>query len=199
MKIFLRNLFFVSLIVMISCTPDDSIVPGSKTFASAKINLISSTDGKVYTKGELTGNVSMVFQDGVTTTTITLFGMEANTSHAMHVHQGSLENPGRHWNQNIFTTFCNEKSMGELWAKPAAGDVGNIEIDAEGNGTFTLQTDLWSLDQELDSDIDGNVLFIHQMSENFAEECDPNHQHTHGHTNAKIAGGVLTLAPLTDN
>lgn len=198
MKTFAKILLFVSIISLISCTKDDVFEPGPKTFASADIYSISTTDGELYTQGELTGNMTMVYQDGVTSTTITLFNMEPNTIHAMHIHQGSLENPGRHWNQNIFTSFCNEKSLGEVWAKPAAGDVGNIEIDEEGNGTFTLQTDLWTLNQELDSDIENNVLFIHQMEENFAEECDPNHQHQHGHTNAKIAGGVIGLLPVEE-
>lgn len=193
MKHFIQILLSSSLVWLLSCSPDNSVPPGPITQASGTIFLVSSVDGETYTQGAPTGEVSMVYQDGVTTTIITLFNQEPSTSHAMHVHRGTLEAPGRHWNQNIFTTFCNTKSMGEIWAKPAAGDVGNIDIDDDGNGTFMIETDLWSLDQGLDSDIEGNVLFIHQNAENFAEECDPNHQHQHGHTNAKIAGGVIVL------
>ncbi|WP_420577145.1 superoxide dismutase family protein [Ekhidna sp.] len=168
--------------------------PGPKTFAAADIYWVSSEDGTSYTKGEWMGNASFVYQDGVTTLEVSLSDMEPNSSHAMHLHQGTLEEPGRHWNKGKFITFCDSISMGKLWQKPFAGDVGNIEIDAEGNGSFTLQTDLWSLGTEDDGDISGTVLFIHEQFEDFEYECDPTHDHPPGgHMNPKIAGGTVVL------
>ncbi|MEQ9405386.1 MAG: superoxide dismutase family protein [Cyclobacteriaceae bacterium] len=188
-----QTIFLLSLSLLISCGDDNPVVSGPKTFASSDIYAVTSTDGKIFTPGELTGNVELVYQDGVTTMEVSVYNMEPGTSHAMHLHMGTLEEPDRHWNQNIFTPFCNERSLGELWAKLFAGDIGNIEIDADGVGTFTIQTDLWTLGEDADTDIQNTVLYIHQKPEDFAIECDPNHGHTHGHTNAKIAGGTIVL------
>lgn len=188
----LLKLFFLTL--LLSCTKDDGFVPGPKTFAAADIYSITTEDGENYVSGEWVGNVSFAYQDGVTKMEVSISNFEPDGSHAMHLHMGSLETPGRHWNQNtLANNFCNARSLGEVWAKPFAGDVGNISVDSEGNGSFTLETDLWTLGQGLDSDIEGTVLFIHEEKENFLNECDPNHQHQHGHTNEKIAGGTVVL------
>lgn len=190
----MKNIFLISLAFLVSCSSDEEETPaGPITHAAADINSVTSEDGENFTKGELTGNVSLQYQDGITTMVVSVFNMEANSSHAMHLHMGSLEIPGRHWNQNVLTAFCNVESMGRIWAKPFAGDVGNLDIDADGNGSFTIQTDLWTLGLGEDSDIDDTVLFIHQTSEDFINECDPNHGHNHGHVNSKIAGGAVVL------
>ena len=181
----------ILVFAFVSCKDSD---PGPKTFAAADIYLVSTNDETVYEKGEWTGNAEFVYQDGVTSLKVSLSGMEPNTSHAMHLHDGSLEEPGRHWNQGKFVAFCKELSLGEVWAKTFAGDIGNIEIDAEGNGTFTIKTDFWSLGTDDEKDISGTVLFVHEKFEDFANECDPGHSHPpHGHTNAKIAGGTVIL------
>lgn len=172
----------------------DNSEPGPKIFAAADIYWVSSEDGEVYEKGELMGNASFVYQDGVTTLEVSVSGMTPNTQHAMHLHQGTLEEPGRHWNRGGFVNHCDVKSMDRFWLKPFAGDIGNIAIDANGNGTFSVQTDLWTLGTNNDFDISGTVLFIHEKYEDFANECDPFHSHPpHGHNNPKIAGGTVVL------
>ena len=82
--------------------------------------------------------------------------------------------------------------MGDAWEKKFAGDVGNIEIDANGDGQFNLSTDLWTLGTGDDTDVAETVLFFHALSEDFAIECDPSH-HPGGHANSKIAGGSFVL------
>jgi len=193
------KVFALLIIALLFAACEEQKEPGPKTFAVADIYWVSSEDGSIYTRGEWTGKASFVYQDGVTTLEINLSGMEPNSSHAMHLHQGTLEEPGRHWNQGGFKNHCSEKSLGEFWLKPFAGDVGNIEIDAEGNGQFSLKTDLWSLGTDADSDITGTVLFIHQNFEDFGNECDPAHHHPPGgHMNPKIAGGTVGLVFETE-
>ncbi|MEO9485638.1 MAG: superoxide dismutase family protein [Ekhidna sp.] len=178
--------------LFISCGDDKA--PGPKTFATADIYLVSSSDGETFEQGTWIGNAAFIYQDGVTSLKVSLAGLEPNSQHAMHLHQGTLENPGRHWNQNrLDRGFCNIRSLGEVWAKTFAGDIGNIDIDGEGNGTFALKTDLWALGTDDEKDVAGTVLFVHENFEDFANECDPGHGHQHGHTNAKIAGGTVVL------
>lgn len=185
--------FLLTLLILIACKKDETPEPGPKTFATADIHWVSTEDGEIYEEGDLMGNASLVYQDGVTTLDISVEGMEPNTQHAMHLHQGTLREPGRHWNKGKFIAFCDSISLGEYWLKPFAGDVGNISVDASGDGTFTIQTDLWSLGTDSESDISGTVLFIHEKYQDFGNECDPNHKHDHGHMNPKIAGGTVAL------
>ncbi|MEP0985328.1 superoxide dismutase family protein [Ekhidna sp.] len=187
----MRVVVLLLSILALSCSKDAE--PGPKTFAATDIYFVSLAEDETYTQGVWTGNAEFIYQDGVTTLKVNLSGMVPNSSHAMHLHEGTLAEPGRHWNQSKFVSFCREMSLGAVWAKTFAGDIGNIEIDAEGNGSFFMKTDLWSLGTDDDLDISGTVLFVHENSEDFANECDPNHGHGHGHTNAKIAGGTVVL------
>lgn len=193
----MRYLILIPFVLFLACSSDDSSQEASpKTLATAEIYTVNLGLGLLYVADEKIGEADFVYQDGVTTMEVNVT-MAPNTSHAMHLHMGTLEEPGHHWNQNVLTAFCNVRSLGEVWARPKAGDVGNIDIDAEGNGTFMLSTDLWSIDTGEDSDILGTVLYVHLTSEDFITECDPNHSHSHGHTNAKIAGGTLVIAEQT--
>ncbi|WP_420316632.1 superoxide dismutase family protein [Ekhidna sp.] len=193
----LSSILLILILTFISCTSDDPTPePGPLVLANATIFWVDSPDGETYESGEQMGFATFAYQDGITTFELRVNGMEPNTAHAMHLHMGTLEEPGRHWNQGKFVAFCEAESMGRLWLKPFAGDVGNIQVDEEGNGEFELQTDLWSVGTQDESDILGTILFIHHKSQDFADECDPGHKHEPGaHTNAKIAGGTVTIAP----
>lgn len=187
----MRVLTVLLSIFFLSCNDDKE--PGPKTFATAEIYLVSLNEEETFEQGASVGHAKFVYQDGVTSLTVNLSGMEPNGAHAMHLHEGTLAEPGRHWNQGQFVSFCGAFSLGEVWAKTFAGDIGNIAIDNDGNGTFTLKTNLWQLGTDDESDISGTVLFVHENFEDFANECDPNHGHDHGHSNAKIAGGTVVI------
>ena len=133
-------------------------------------------------------------QDGnVVQLKITLSGMTPNSYKAVHIHHGSIEEPGRHWNRGSFFASCDALSLGRYWGKPFIGDVGNVRIDASGNGLFTLRTDLWSINTGDPSDVIGRPIIIHDQGQDFAEECNPNHDHNHLHSNPKIGGGTIQL------
>ena len=134
----------------------------------------------------------------IVTLHIQLRGITPNTSKAIHIHNGSISEPGRHWNQQSLYAFCNSRSMGQLWAKPFAGDVGNVEIDADGTGELIIQTDLWALNSGDEKDIIDKIIIVHDDPENFALECDPKHSHDHLHSNLKIGGGAIALTTNTD-
>ncbi|WP_425390236.1 superoxide dismutase family protein [Ekhidna sp.] len=193
----ITSVLLILTLTLIGCKSDDPAPePGPLVLANAAIFWVDAQDDETYELGDQMGFVTFAFQDGVTTFKLRVNGMEPNTAHAMHLHMGTLEEPGRHWNQGKFVAFCEVKSMGRLWLKPFAGDVGNIQVDDNGDGEFELQTDLWSVGTQDETDILGTVLFIHHKSQDFANECDPNHKHEPGaHMNAKIAGGTVTLAP----
>jgi|TARA_B110000483_G_scaffold55438_1_gene69287 Cu-Zn family superoxide dismutase len=113
--------------------------------------------------------------------------------HAIHIHNGTCESPLSHWNlgKDLDYNFCNVLSMDEVWAKPKAGDLGNIFINDAGVGDFSLQTDLYTIGSNDASDIVGKIIYIHEVAENFKQECFEGHNHEHN--NKKIACGTIEL------
>lgn len=134
----------------------------------------------------------------VVSLTIELKNQEPGSSRAVHIHDGSLSQPLRHWNQQSFERFCNKRSLGQVWAKVFAGDVGNVPIDEDGKGMLSIQTDFWALNSGDEKDILDKIIIVHEEPEDFAEECDPAHDHSHMHSNRKIGGGIIELVTNVD-
>ena len=113
--------------------------------------------------------------------------------HAVHIHTGTCESPLSPWNlgKDLDYSFCNVLSMGEVWAKPKAGDLGNIFINEAGVGNFYLQTDLYNVGSKDAIDIIGKIIYIYEVAENFTQECYEGHNHNHN--NKKIACGTIEL------
>tara|TARA_B110000046_G_scaffold150145_1_gene158440 strand:+ start:2258 stop:2854 length:597 start_codon:yes stop_codon:yes gene_type:complete len=111
--------------------------------------------------------------------------------HAIQIHTGTCESPLSHWNlgKDLDYNFCNVLSMDEVWAKPKAGDLGNVFISEAGVGNFNLQTDLYSVGSNDASDVVGKVIYIYEVAENFKQECFEGHNHNHN--NKKIACGTI--------
>lgn len=191
----------VMAFLSLSCG-DDKAIPldlGPSVTAESLIYSISENGDDTYEVSEEQKGIARFSQTGnIVTLEIELSGFEPGGSHAIHIHNGSVQDPGRHWNQRSLFAACNKRSLGEVWAKPFAGDVGNITIGNDGNGFFSIQTDLWALNSGDDLDIIDKVIIVHQKPEDFAEECDPNHSHDHLHSNQKIAGGTIDLVSEID-
>jgi Cu-Zn family superoxide dismutase len=132
--------------------------------------------------------------NGVVTVEIELFDQTPNGQQAVHIHNGTVSTPLRHWNQNSVYAFCNVKSMGSIWAKPFAGDIGNVPIDENGRGYLKVMTNLWALNSGDNKDILDKVLIVHQTYENFLDGCSS--AHSHDISNPKIGGGKIEL--ITD-
>ncbi|MEO9872870.1 superoxide dismutase family protein [Ekhidna sp.] len=191
----MKKLFVLPLLIIIACGPSETEeVSEPEIVAEAEIYSLNEVGDREYEMNETVVGKAEFFQTGdVVTIEISLSGMTPNTSKAIHIHEGSVELPGRHWNAGKFVAACNDRSLGNVWARPFIGDVGNVIIDREGNGRFTLQTDLWKLNSGDESDLLDRPIIVHENAQDFVEECDPAHDHTHGHANPKIGGGKITL------
>ena len=113
--------------------------------------------------------------------------------HAVYIHTGTCESPLSPWNlgKDLDYSFCNVLSMGEVWAKPKAGDLGNIFINDAGVGNFNLQTDFYNVGSNDATDMIGKIIYINEVAENFTQECYEGHNHYHN--NKKIACGTIEL------
>lgn len=183
----------VSVLSIVSCTdPVDNRV--DQVSAVGELMALEELGNDQYiTTSVNKGHVSASAEGNVVTLTIELDGFTANTAHAIHLHNGSCEDPGAHWNQNSSRSFCAEESLGVQWRKSYAGDIGNISTDSNGHGYLRLSTDLWTLNTGLDSDILNKVLVIHERAEDFGPECFVLTAHDHD-GNSKVACGRIELS-----
>ena len=189
----MRSLFILVFILLISCAePQDVFNP--EIVAEAKLYELESLGDNQYNVLQSEIGTAEFSQDGsVVKLQISLSGMTPNTYKAVHIHHGTVEEPGRHWNRGSLLASCDSLSIGNFWGRPFIGDVGNVRIDSNGDGLFTIRTDLWRINSGDEKDVVGRPIIIHEMPQDFDEECDPNHDHTHKHTNPKIGGGTISL------
>ncbi len=198
----MKKFFALSFIVFMACDssePQEELAP--EIVAEAQIHFINQVGTKGYEmRKEVVGKASFYQTGEVVTIQVFLSGMTPNTSKAVHIHEGSVERPGNHWNAGKFIRACDHQSLGTVWKKSFIGDVGNIAIDSEGKGTFSLSTDLWRINSGDDRDLLNRPIIIHENPQDFIVECDPAHDHNHSHSNVKIGGGKITLvSDITQN
>lgn len=187
-------LFFPAWSLLTACGGDE---PSANETSHGQVQLtgLLIENDTTYSFGNLAhGTAEFIQEDCVVTLTINLFNFSPNTVHAVHIHEGACEQPGLHWNMGfdrMTHRFCNERSIGIPWAKPMAGDVGNVSVGYDGTGSFTLRTDLWRIGSGDHRDLRGKLLIIHESYEDFTAECDPSHGHNHPHFNEKLACGII--------
>ncbi|MEM6736269.1 MAG: superoxide dismutase family protein [Bacteroidota bacterium] len=190
----MKNLWVFIGLVAFGCSSESEVPFEPEILAEAEIFSLEKMGDDQYTLLESTVGIARFAQDGeVVELRISLEGMVPNTSKAVHIHNGFVETPGRHWNQGSFYAACNERSLGKAWAKPFFGDVGNVAINDNGSGEFILRTDLWRINSGDEKDLLNKVIIVHENPQDFVEECNPFHDHTHAHSNPKIGGGTIVL------
>ena len=119
----------------------------------------------------LEGEAVFVQENGEVTLTANFSGLSEGT-HAIHLHENadcSAEDgtsAGGHWNP----TFENHGKWGadEGYHK---GDIGNFEVDADGNGSITFSTDEWCIGCEDDTkNIIGTSLIVHDGVDDYTSQ-----------------------------
>lgn len=153
----MMNRWIILLIISsVSCNKKGLPLEEPELMAQATITLIEGLDDMTYSATEEVIGVAMFYQgNGAVMLTISLENMMPGTSKVVHIHEGSLERLGRHWNQGSLINSCNRRSLGKVWAKPNVGDIGNVPINMEGNRSLTIWTDLWLIGSGDEKDIFG--------------------------------------------
>jgi Cu-Zn family superoxide dismutase len=104
--------------------------------------------------------------------------------HAVHLHEkGDCSAPdamsaGPHWNPTT-------QAHGQ-WGHGAfhLGDIGNIEVGADGKGGTSLRTDLWSIGGKPETDVVGRAVVVHAGPDDFATQPT-------GNAGGRIGCGVV--------
>ena len=178
------------LILFISCE-DESVVLKN---ATSDLHFITQSDveGNYVVMDSIIGQAAFFEEDGIVNATFTLEGFPPNSSHGLHIHEGTCESPGGHWNQGNSFAYCQTLSMDQPWGKPYVGDIGNIRTDENGTGSLTLETDLWSVNTGDVTDILGKIIVIHNHAEDFIWQCR-NNTLPPMHNNPKVGCGTIVL------
>ena len=127
-----------------------------------QVAMESKSDSKVK------GNAVFTEEDGVVTMVAVLSGMTEG-EHAIHLHEkadcsaADGTSSGGHWNPT-------NQPHGQ-WGSPDGyhkGDIGNIQADANGNGTITITTDEWCIGcDDPNKNIVGKAIIVHQGVDDF--------------------------------
>jgi len=91
-------------------------------------------------------------------------------THAVHIHEnGDCSAPdassaGGHWNPT-------GEDHGEWDVAPHhLGDIGNLEVGEDGEGSLSLSTDKWSMGTGADNDILGKAVIVHAAADDFTSQ-----------------------------
>ncbi len=157
--------------------PKEPVKPQEKTAVAV---LESKSDSHV------TGKATFHATGGKVTLSIEIDGAEPG-SHAVHLHEkGDCSAPdgasaGGHWNPT-------HENHGK-WGTPPfhRADIGNIEVGADGKGTVTMTTDLWTIGGAAETDVVGKAIIVHAKADDFTTQPT-------GNAGGRVACGVVALA-----
>ena len=117
----------------------------------------------------LTGKATFLEANGKVKLTVMISGAEPGT-HAVHLHEkGDCTAPdgasaGGHWNPS-------QENHGKWATAPFHhGDIGNVEVGANGKGTLTLTTDLWTIGGAPETDVVGKAVIVHAKADDFTTQ-----------------------------
>jgi Cu-Zn family superoxide dismutase len=134
----------------------------------------------------VTGMAAFGEANGKVTLTISIEGAEPGP-HAVHLHEkGDCTAPdgasaGGHWNPT-------HENHGKWGTAPFhRGDIGVIEVGADGKGTLTLTTDLWTIGSGTETDVIGKAVIVHAKADDFTTQPT-------GNAGGRIACGVVEAA-----
>ena len=135
---------------------------------------------------ETNGFVVFIEEDSKVIMEATINNLEPG-EHAIHIHEKSDcssddgKSAGGHWNP----TLENHGKWGDS-SGFHRGDIGNFNVDENGNGTISFTTDLWCLDcDDQNKNIIGKSIIIHQGADDLVSQPS-------GAAGSRIAcGGII--------
>jgi Cu-Zn family superoxide dismutase len=119
---------------------------------------------------DVSGTVSFTETNGIVSMKASISGLTPG-NHAIHIHAiGDCStddgvSAGGHWNPTNVDHGAWESSPFHL------GDIGNIEVGSDGNGTISRVTDLWCVDcSDNTKNIIGKAIIIHAGPDDFSSQ-----------------------------
>jgi Cu-Zn family superoxide dismutase len=126
-----------------------------------------------------------LFQEGKESVTLHLLVTGAEPGvHAVHIHEtGDCSAPdassaGGHWNPS-------SENHGKWGAAPFHhGDIGNVEVGADGRAQLTLSSKLWTIGGPPETNVLGHAIIVHAKADDFTTQPS-------GNAGGRVACGVI--------
>ena len=172
-KLLLLSTLVLSIFVFTLCKMS------KKDTITAKAVVESKSDSSVK------GTVNFTEKNGVVNMTAEITGATPGT-HAIHIHEkgdctaADATSAAGHWNPT-------KEAHGKWGAGPChRGDIGNIEVGADGKGKISMSTNLWCIGcNDMNKDITGKSIIIHAKADDFTTQPT-------GNAGARLGCGVIT-------
>ena len=179
------------ILVIVACTqPEGAAENGDHDHAHAHdhppavkqaLAVMRATEGN-----SVSGTVHFSQQDGKVTITAEISGLEADSKHAIHVHEyGDLRKADGTGTGGHYTPEGHDHGLPGSEGKRHAGDFGNLEADAEGVANFELTVDNLSINGAKNPII-GRAVIIHAKADDGGQPT--------GNAGPRIAQGVIGVA-----
>ena len=140
----------------------------SKSVSNSNERLVIMVRLESKSESNATGKLLFREVDGLVTLEAKFMGLTPGT-HAIHIHEkadcSSLDgkSAGGHWNP----TFKDHGKWGDEKGYHK-GDIGNIEVNENGNGKITMKTSEWCIGCEDETkNIVGKAIIVHQGTDDF--------------------------------
>lgn len=167
------TLGFGGILAMAQGTPPAKSPPAGQTQPSGSAGAGGSARAMALIEprsgSKVTGRAEFTQQGNKVKLTIQIENATPGT-HAAHLHEkGDCSDPeaksaGNHWNPT-------SQDHGKWGHSPFhQGDIGNIEVGADGKGTLTLETDLWSIGGDTSKDVVGKAVVVHASPDDFKSQ-----------------------------
>ena len=182
-------LFAASLAVTSCNSAGESEMNGEDTTATSQdsqqsMSAVASISG-TYSDTAVTGNATFEEANGKVKMVLNItVPSKANKSVAVHIHEHpGCGNNGKdahgHWNP----TNAQHGEWGS--ADFHSGDIGNVELDGDGKGSKTLETDRWTIGGDSTTNILNRSIIIHSGVDDYKSQPS-------GDAGNRIGCGVIT-------
>ncbi|APG59767.1 superoxide dismutase family protein [Christiangramia salexigens] len=146
-------------------TSETKMEKEEKEVKKVKVQLNAVSDSK------LSGNVVFTEENGEVTMTAMISGLEEG-KHAIHIHEkgdcsaADGSSAGGHWNP----TDAKHGKWGSADGYHK-GDIGNFEVDANGNGTVNLTTSEWCIGcDDAKKNLVGKAVIVHNGVDDYTSQ-----------------------------
>lgn len=187
-KLMVANLFLFSTLFF-SCAGNNATDETANNMDTVSTTVITFTKAEAVLNGTygdttLTGTATFTEDSGKVKMELQInVPAKANQSVAVHIHEtGDCADTGMaahgHWNPT-------NKQHGK-WGEGEfhSGDIGNVPLDANGNGTLTMETDLWSIGGDSTTNILDRAIIVHGGVDDFTSQPS-------GNAGTRIGCGVI--------
>lgn len=182
MKRISLSLMFFASVALIGCKDENKEKDDQNTSADTEMNSDMDENGEDEVKkvtvtlepksdSDLEGEVVFTEEDGEVSMTAIISGLTEG-QHAIHIHETADcsaddgSSAGGHWNP----TFEQHGKWGDAEGYHK-GDIGNFDVDENGNGTISMTTDEWCIDcGDEEKDIIGKSIIVHDGVDDYVSQ-----------------------------